>query len=250
MTETEVPPEKSFVLQKNVSDASHVPLEVHHLAHDLRSPLNSVLGFSELLVAGIEGPLNEIQLEDIKAIHQSAKTLLHLINTVVDLSKLEANQFRPNLEPVDLNKLVAKLLSTELDSAPSNPIKISADIPETAPLMWVDSHRVKQMLQLLIDFSLTIKHTSHIKISTAHDRQQASIKISVVGGTLSAVEKSTLFDLRVKIDANNRTRLGRGGIELPLVQKLAQAQGGNAWVENDNSIDTTFFLHLPLLQAN
>src|SRR4030095_11379092 len=110
MAETKPQPEKSFALQKEAVHPSHQPLQLYHLSHDLRGPLNSVLGFSELLLEGLEGPLNEVQIEDITAIRQSATTLLNLINVVVDLSRLEADRLVLTFKLVELEPVIAKVL--------------------------------------------------------------------------------------------------------------------------------------------
>jgi signal transduction histidine kinase len=76
-----------------------------------------VLGFSELLLEGLEGPLSELQVEDITAIRQSATNLLNLISIVVDLSRLEAGQLILAFKPVDLKQLAAKVSAVGAEPA-------------------------------------------------------------------------------------------------------------------------------------
>lgn len=106
MTEPDPVPHYSLKLQKHASDPARQPLEIYHLSHDLRGPLNSILGFAELLLEEIEGPLNETQHADVSAIYQSAQNLLHLINMMVDLSKLEANRLKLDFKAVNLAEAV------------------------------------------------------------------------------------------------------------------------------------------------
>src|SRR6185503_13419133 len=113
MTEATPASHHSFALQKKVADPSQQPLEVYHLSHDLRGPLNSILGFAELLLEGIEGPLNETQQADMTAIYQSAQNLLYLINTLVDLSKLEANHLIFDFKSVDLNQIIEGMVTSD-----------------------------------------------------------------------------------------------------------------------------------------
>jgi signal transduction histidine kinase len=104
------PDRKRVVVQQNPDSE---PFEVYHLSHDLRGPLNSILGFTELLLEEIEGPLTDIQKEDILAINQSAQNLLHLINTMVDLSKFDAGRMEFNLGEVALDQVVNTVLASD-----------------------------------------------------------------------------------------------------------------------------------------
>ncbi len=242
MASYQTPQEKSFMLQTETTDSARQPLEVHHLAHDLRGPLNSILGFAELLGEGIEGPLNEIQTEDIKAIYQSAQTLLNLINTVVDLSKLEASGLILNEGSVNIKQCLEKIISTKLTG---NKLAFNLDLPNTLPLVWGDTDRVEQLLLNILKFTLKIQNVKSVDVFAQYNEQTITLKIVPLGGIILAKDVAGLFDLGVEVDATGRSKLGKGGLGLPLAQKLAHIQQGEVWATPETDEPLAFYVKLP-----
>ena len=243
MIDEKLAPDKILTLQSQ--NPLQQPVELYHLSHDLRGPLNSMLGFAELLIEGIEGPLNDIQIEDISAIRQSARNLLHLINTIVDLSKLDAGQVTLNLVPVDLVQLVQNIVIHELEIVQ---IEFVANFPDALPLVLGDQTRIKQMLLNLLNFAAKVQKEGVVNISSAYNPGSVTVQISIGGATFLPEQIDNLFELKVHTDSAGRSELGKGGVELPLVQRLAQQHGGRAWAERNPGSGTTFYLKLPTEQ--
>jgi signal transduction histidine kinase len=248
MTETNPVPTPVFSLQKQASDTAKQPLEIYHLSHDLRGPLNSILGFTELLLEGVEGPLNEVQQEDITAVRQSALNLLQLINAVVDLSKVESNKLTLNFGPVQLHDLVARVLKAQAVAGRAG--QITARIPEALPPMWGDPDRIEQMILNLVTFVLKAPTSGQVEIRVSHDDQAAILQVGAAGLELPEEQVAELFELKVNTDSAGRSELGKGGQILPLVQALAQMQQGQVWVESRAGLGTVFYLKLPLRQSH
>lgn len=238
---------QSFVVQEEVTSFRQ-PLKVHHLSHDLRGPLNSILGFAELLKEGIEGPINEIQAEDLAAIHQSARNLLHLIDAIVDLSKLENDRLILTFEPVQLETMIEHIVVSLKERSRSDRIELVTSVPKSAPPLWGDRYRVEQMVLSLVKFAISIKHAGQINIRTHYDKKDVTIEI-VAGGVLMSPEQlGKLFELIVEVGADGRSKLSLGGLDLPLTYQLAKKQAGQVWVESREGIGTAFYLRLPLHQ--
>ncbi|MBN1219110.1 MAG: HAMP domain-containing histidine kinase [Anaerolineae bacterium] len=236
---------KGIAIQPNSTAESL--FEVHHLSHDLRGPLNSILGFTELLLEEIEGPLTDIQKEDITAINQSAQNLLYLINTMVDLSKLDAGRLEFNFGEVSLNQVVRDVLSSDTLKKPKG-IEIVVYLPETLPSLWGDSNRLTQMMEGLLNSASALRETREIMFMANEEATEVNLQISCVGGRIPPQELSEIFKLMVKTDAAGRSHLGPGGLELPLVQRIIDQHGGRIWVEGSGT-GTTFFLSLPTAEA-
>jgi signal transduction histidine kinase len=211
----------------------------------LRGPLNSILGFAELLLEGIEGPINEIQAEDLAAIRQSAQNLFQLINNIVDLSKLNNDRLKLAFEPVNINQLVHNIVTGEFGSQQDKFVMI---LPETPPVIWGDSERVGQMLRGLITFIQNQKPHEQTTINVTCNDAQATIQVKTIGAWLTPKEIDLLFVPIVQIDETGRSELGIGGIKLPLIQQLAEKHNGLVWLESDETYGTSFYLKLPLHQ--
>lgn len=239
----------AFTIQKTDTDTSAQPLELYHLAHDLRGPLNSILGFGELLLEGLDGPLTETQQADIAAMYQSAQNLLALINAVVDLSKLESERLTLDLGPIQLAKLLHDLASTDFGAAKPAEVELMITPPATLPFVWGDRHRLEQILKTLLRFTFTLKKKGPI-ILTVHPQPQAVlIQLEVGDARLTNEEVGELFELIVKVDPTGHTKLGRGGVHLPLIRRLIEKQQGQAWAEHNADNRLTFYLSLPLAPA-
>jgi signal transduction histidine kinase len=218
------------------------PIQPRHLSHDLRGPLNSILGFTELLLDGIEGPLNEIQMEDIAAIRQSAKDLLELINQMVDFSKLEANQLRLRFGPEALDEIISQLVA---DSTVTN-LKLTSEIPAEIPLVEVDRPRVEQLFNHLITF-LQAHGASRIEIQILSESQAVITRVTAPGVSLTAPQQAELFEATAAVDSAGRSKLTTGGLSLPLAAKLAASQEGQLYAVSGSTTGLTFVLSLPVL---
>lgn len=236
-----------FALQKKMSDPSRQPLEVYHLSHDLRGPLNSILGFTELLLEEIEGPLNEMQQTDLAAIYQSAQNLLYLINTVVDLSKLEANRLTFDLGPVDLAQVIHEIVASDFGTTKPDPVEVVANLTQTVLPVRADRDRVEQMLKSLFHFAFKVKKRGQIILTVQNDPQTVTIEMALGEIRLPQAELAELFELMAKVDSSGRSELGRGGLELPLARYLAEKQQGQIWAEYKNDTHLFFYINLPAI---
>jgi len=246
MTDAAPVPHHLLALQKQASDPDRQPLELYHLSHDLRGPLNSILGFAELLLEEIEGPLNEIQQADITAIYQSAQNLLHLINTVVDLSKLEANRLTFDFKTVSLNEAVNAVWPA-LSKVKPEPIELDLSLSPNLPLLWADRDRLEQMLKNLFRTAFKLTKKGSISLSAAASGPEVTLRLEIGQVELPQTEVSRLFELGVKVDSSGRSALGYGGLELPLVRYLAEQQQGRAWAEPDQDNGLIIYIALPIV---
>lgn len=246
MTEAIPATQHSFAVQKTVADPARQPLEVYHLSHDLRGPLNSMLGFCELLLEGIEGPLNEMQQTDISAIYQSAQNLLALVNTMVDLSKLEANRLNFNFGAANLDKVVEGIVNAGFGTLKPEQLEIIIHLAPALPPVWADRDRVEQMIKALLRFAFKLKRKGQITLAVAPgDNQEVILHLDIEGVELPQAELAELFELVVKVDPSGRSELGPGGLELPLVRALAEKQQSRVWAENRAEQGLTLYLSLP-----
>ena len=246
MTEATPASHHSFALQKKVADPSQQPLEVYHLSHDLRGPLNSILGFAELLLEGIEGPLNETQQADMAAIYQSAQNLLYLINTLVDLSKLEANHLIFDFKSVDLNQIIENVVTSDFGAAKPDQVEVVANITQTVPPIRADRDRVEQIIKGLLKFAFQRKKKGRITLTAQSEANEVTLCLNLGEVALPQTELDELFELMVKVSPTGRSELGRGGLDLPLARYLAEKQQGRIWAESKNGANLTFYVSLPL----
>lgn len=244
MTNPAPVPHHSLALQKQASDPDRRPLEIYHLSHDLRGPLNSILGFTELLLEEIEGPLNETQQADIAAIYQSAQNLLHLINMVVDLSKLEANRLKFDFKAVDLSDAINAVWPVLLKAKPKQ-IELNLALPPDLPLLWADRDRLEQMLKNLLRTAFRLTKKGLLTLSAEKSSPEIILRLEIGPVELSQAEVAELFELGVKTDSSGWNEIGRGGLELPLTRYLAEQQQGRAWAESDQKEGLVICMALP-----
>jgi signal transduction histidine kinase len=105
------------------------------------------------------------------------------------------------------------------------------------------------MLLHLINFILKRKSQGQIRLSVQHDNEKATIQVAACETIISSEEMGELFELVVNVDAAGHSSMGKGGLTLPLVYRLAQRQQGKLWVTSQADSGTSFYLQLPLHQV-
>ena len=218
------------------------------VSHDIRTPLNAIIGFSELLRNGIED--KEEQKQALDAITTSGQTLLDLINDVLDLSKLDAGKivFAPEL--TDINKLASGVLHSFDISVLGRDVSLEAHIAPI-PYLFVDPHRIRQILFNLIGNA--VKFTEHGKISLHASFGKNPISMDETGCLTFSVsdtgcgiaEEDQENVLKPFVQAKN-TKAAKGtGLGLSICCQLAERMGGNLTLKSVPGKGSTFTVTIP-----
>ncbi len=218
-----------------------------NMSHELRSPLNGIIGFSELLYDGKLGTLPERPKEFLNRIHNSAKHLLKLINDILDLSKVEAGQLRFWPEQVLVSSLVHEVTGILGTQAAAKKIRLKIDIQADVDEVITDASRLKQVLYNYL--SNAIKFTGEKGVVTvtlkAEGAREFRLEVSDTGVGVSAVDIPRLFTEFQQLDST-AAKLHQGtGLGLALTKRMVEAQGGRVGVSSILGQGCTFFAILP-----
>lgn len=223
-----------------------------NMSHEFRTPLNAIIGFSEMLAARYFGELNEKQQSYVEDIHKSGRHLLQLINDVLDLAKIEAGKMEPHPSPLEIDNAVADCLDLIRPDAAKAGVTLSSEVPQTLPLLLADERMLRQMLLNLL--SNAVKFTpSGGRIHLAAQAQPGQIRISVADSGIGMAPgdiKIALEPFGQVYDGARSGPLSRGqagtGLGLPLVKSLIELHGGRLEVESRKGEGTTATLVFPM----
>ena len=207
------------------------------VSHDIRTPLNAIIGFSELLEAGGVPP--EEAKRNLKMIVESGKTLLQLVNDVLDLSKMDLGKLEFVLEPTDVGQLVREILPVFEPAAAANGQTIVADIPEM-PRLMVDSHRFRQVLFNFVSNAVKYAGPCTIRVSPSYGDGLFRITVADDGKGVSAEKAKRLMQPFVQADIKNRTE--GSGLGLSICKSLVELAHGK--ISIDTAPGKGFAIHV------
>ncbi|MGD9501775.1 MAG: ATP-binding protein [Methyloceanibacter sp.] len=218
-----------------------------NMSHELRTPLNAVIGFADILSGELFGSLSEPRYREYaRLIHESSKHLLNVVNDILDMSKVEARQFRLVKEPVDVGALVALSCDIMRHAAEQRSLALIADVAPGLPALPADRRTCKQMLLNLI--ANAIKFTDPGGVVRVSAREvQGNIELSVADNGIGIAKQDLPKLGNPFVQANNAR--GRGaegaGLGLSVVTGLAELHGGRLALESTLGQGTTATIILP-----
>lgn len=216
-------------------------------SHEIRTPLSSIIGFTHLLLAQGFEPTRERHNEYLNIIQSSGKHLLALINDILDLSKIEANQLEVQWEIVNLPELCRNVLALVKEKAANKGLRLLLELDPNVTTLVADSLRLKQMLLNLLFNSL--KFTSKGTVGLQVKLEDVCVHFIVwdTGTGISKEDQAQLFQPYFQIpNAVTNTHEGTG-LGLAVTQKLAQIHGGSVEVESEVDQGSRFTIILPLV---
>jgi signal transduction histidine kinase/DNA-binding NarL/FixJ family response regulator len=205
-----------------------------NMSHEIRTPLTAVIGYSETLLASDQ--TKEERLEAINTIHKSSQHVLHIINQILDLSKIEANKLeieKVMVSPVQILKDMSALMRMQArEKGLSFEIFYKTTIPET---IFTDPTRLKQILLNL--FSNAVKFTSqghvHIEVSCQPDKQCIRFDVIDSGIGMSHEQSEKVFEAFTQADVSTTRQYGGTGLGLTLSKQFAEMMGGGIHVGSE-----------------
>jgi len=220
-----------------------------NMSHELRTPLNSIIGFSRVMLKGIDGPLTDLQEADLSSIYNSGQHLLGLINSILDMSKIEAGKMDLSFEEIHLDEIFDAVLSTTRALVKDLPVELRTDLPEDLPSVWADTQRVRQILINLMSNAAKFTEEGHITLKAQAGTEYVKISVSDTGIGIDPEAQQRLFIPFQQVDASTTRRAGGTGLGLAISRRFVEMQGGEIWVESVMGQGSTFAFTLPIYQV-
>jgi len=216
-----------------------------NVSHELRTPLSAIIGFSQILLDGIDGPVNEEQLQDITQVNKSGQSLLSLINQILDLSKIEAGKMELSLERVELPMLISAVLDSISPLAQEKGLRIDTRFPPGLPAVEGDAARLKQILINLLSNAVKFTDRGRIEVIAQPSGRMVRIAVKDTGIGISREAQKLIFDEFVQGDGSSTRRHGGTGLGLSIVRKLVEMHGGAITVISEPGMGSTFTFTVP-----
>lgn len=231
-----------------------------NMSHELRTPLNSLLILAGMLAKNEEGNLTPEQMESVQIIHSGGTDLLHLINDILDLSKIEAGKVEFRYGPVSLGRLAETMQAQFGHVAESKGLKfeisVAADVPAT---IESDQQRVEQIVKNLLSNAFKFTHRGEVRLAIYRPEragdgsrngkgpgQEIAIRVSDTGIGMTPEQQQIVFEAFQQADTSTSRQYGGTGLGLSISRELVIRLGGRIELVSEKGKGSDFTLYLPL----
>ncbi len=225
------------------------------MTHELRTPLQSIIGYSSLLVDDAKEWGIESAEGDLKTINSAGKHLLTLINDLLDMAKAEAGKIEIHVETFDLDALIDETRRAVIPLAEKNANKLAVESP-SGPLgkMTSDMTRVRQVLFNLLSNACKFTHQGTVTLRAAKrpqpDADWLHLEIIDTGIGMTPEQVAKLFQPFQQADSSTTKKYGGTGLGLSIVRKLCRLMGGDATAASQPGKGSTFTVDLPMMYVD
>ncbi|MEP7135271.1 MAG: ATP-binding protein [Chloroflexota bacterium] len=216
---------------------------IHTVSHDLRSPLTSVIGYTELVERA--GSLNDVQREFLKRIQESVQHITSLINDLLELGSIEAG-LDTRREVVQLDGILNYTLEMLQGQIKAKHIKLKTEITPALPALRANPVRLRQVLDNVVGNAIKYSHDQGDVIVTMRaEDEQIIVQVTDNGPGIPAKDQAHIFDKFYR--GSNISAHTGSGLGLAIVKTIVEAHQGRMWVESMVGKGSTFFIILPVL---
>ncbi len=216
------------------------------MSHELRTPLNSIIGFTGILLQGLVGTLNDEQIKQLGMVKSSAAHLLELINDILDISKIEADQLKISIAPFKMNELIEKVVQTVSPLAEKKILPLLVYISPEVGQITSDQRRVEQILINLLNNAIKFTEKGEIRVECKQNDGWVETHVIDTGIGIRREDMQKLFSPFQQLDSGLSRRYEGTGLGLSICKRLLEKLGGTIWVESKWGVGSTFSFTLPI----
>jgi len=226
-----------------------------NISHELRTPMNTILGYTDLLLDRIDGPVNEEQEKSLRKIGANARHLQQLINDVLDVSKIEAGKIKLEPKDVDIKWLIDSVIPTFEPLLEQKNLTLTVTTDENLPLAFGDEDRIRHILINLLSNAVKFTHKGGITITAKPSEQGirsgetplfAEICVADTGIGIKGEDLERIFDKFFQVDLTTIREYEGAGLGLSIAKGLVELHRGMLWATSKYGEGSTFCFTIPL----
>ena len=218
------------------------------VSHELRTPLTTIQGYISFLNTEKPGTLNAAQKEYLQISEETAETLNRLIEELLDLSRIEAGEFKVNLASVDIKEVINKALASLQLFANNQGVSLENNLPSVLPLIRADKKRIFQVVTNLLENAIKFNRPGGQVTVTASSQLNKNAKvvfcIADTGIGIAEDKLDRVFDKFYQVDSSAKRKYGGCGLGLAITKSILELHQGNIWVESKSGVGSKFFFEL------
>jgi signal transduction histidine kinase len=222
------------------------------MSHELRTPLNSILGFADVILEGLDGPLTDNMQSDLGLIYKNGQHLLHLINDVLDMAKIESGKMNLNIEKFNLQEIIEEVTSITSTFASEKNLSLFIE-PDSDHEVEInaDKIRLRQVMINLINNAIKFTEKGKIAIHVTREESNVLIRVKDTGLGIPMEQLESVFQEFTQVDTTTTRKVGGTGLGLPISRRLIEMHSGRLWAESTGveGEGSTFYVSLPI-EAN
>jgi len=228
---------------------------VANMSHELRTPLNAIIGYSEMLVEDAQGAGREAETADLRKIQDAGKHLLGLIDSILDLSKIEAGKMTLYLETFELKPMVESVAATVTALAKKNGNTLEIECAKDMGTIHGDLTKVRQILFNLLSNACKFTRNGMIKLTAQRERVEARdwivFQVSDTGIGMTLDQQARVFEAFTQANDMTARDYGGTGLGLTITKSFCRLMGGDVLLKSEAGKGTTFIIRLPaVVQAS
>lgn len=219
-----------------------------NMSHEIRTPMNAILGFTDVLLSE---PANDNQRRHLTTVRNSARSLLTLLNDILDTAKLDHGAVELEIRDFSLREVCMQVMATLRINAQAKALPLVLDYPETVPDFFQgDALRLQQILLNLIGNAIKFTETGEVTLHVSRHQELIHLIIQDTGIGIAPDRINHIFDPFAQADASMSRRFGGTGLGTTISRQLIELMGGRIWVESELNVGSQFHVELPLAIGN
>jgi two-component system sensor kinase len=217
------------------------------MSHELRTPLNAMIGFTGILLSGMDGEMDDSAKYMVERVEANSKRLLTLINDVLDISKIEAGRMEITERPTTLPRLVEQWRSQMSVLASQKGLEFTVQLDPSLPqAVLLDQERLTQVVVNLLSNAFKFTEKGSVQLSVGQETDQLVIRVKDTGIGIPSHALNYIFDEFRQVDGSWRRNYGGSGLGLAIVRNICRMMSGKVSVESTLGEGSTFTVQLPL----
>jgi signal transduction histidine kinase len=236
-------------LAKTVEDleiaSQHKNQFVANMSHELRTPLAAILGYAELIQEGFYEPQGPKSLDALTRIRSNGKHLLGLINTVLDIAKIESGQFTLNMSEYAIESVVETVRAATESLAHNKKLALTTSVEKALPVGLGDEQRLTQVLLNLVGNAIKFTDAGEVSIAAGARNDHFAVSVTDTGPGIPFEQQDRIFDQFHQVDSSLTKAEGGTGLGLAIAKQIVEMHGGRIWVVSTLGKGSTFRMELP-----